>query len=89
MNYLLRLLAFALVVEGVCAQNIHLAQQTGVWNLMVVELSMYPGSSVQYIETAIATYESQSQCEAARRNIYTKFNSSTKCTLKKKSKVKV
>lgn len=64
-------------------------QKPESWDLKVVELVMYPGSSVQYNETVIATYDFQSQCEAARKSIFTKYNSSTKCSLKKKTKVNI
>ena len=89
MNNLLRFLAFVFVVESVCAESNNSAQQAGSWTLTVVEVLMYPGSSAPTKQTAIATYDSQLQCEAARRNIDAKFNSSTKCILKKKTKVNI
>lgn len=89
MNHLCLILAITLLPLGAYAQSDKPVQKPETWELMVVEVLMYPGSSVQYNQTVIATYNSQSQCEAARKNIYTKYNSSTKCSLKKKSKVNI
>lgn len=86
MKNLLRYLIVALMVGGAFAQINNNGQQ--IWILSVVELVMYPGSSVQYNETEIGTFNSQTLCEAARKYIPTKFNSSTKCSLKKKTKAK-
>ena len=89
MNYISHLLAITLLAQSAYAQSNKPVQKPESWDLMVVEMLMYPGSSVQYSQTVIATYDSQSQCEAARKSIYTKYNSSTKCSLKKKTKVNV
>ena len=89
MNYVSRLIALALVINSAYAQSNKPGQKPETWNLTVVEVLMYPGSAVQYNQTVIATYDFQSQCEAARKNILTKFNSSTKCILKKKTKVNI
>jgi len=86
MKNLLRYIAFALMLRGAFAQINNNGQQ--IWILSVVELVMYPGSSVQYNETAIGTFNSQMECDTARKYIPTKFNSSTKCSLKKNTKVK-
>jgi hypothetical protein len=89
MHYLLRLLAITLLAQSAYAQSNKPVQKPEIWELLVVETLMYPGSSVQYSQTVIATYDSQSQCEAARKSVLTKYNSSTKCNLKKKTKVNV
>jgi hypothetical protein len=89
MKYFLRFLFFFSMVGYACAQSNNTPQQAGTWKLMVVELVMYPGSSVQYKETLLATFDFQSQCEAARKGVDTRYNSSTKCVQQKKSKVNV
>jgi len=86
MKNLLRYLIVALMIGGAFAQVNNNGQQ--IWILSVVELVMYPGSSVQYNETEIGAFNSQTLCDAARKYIPTKFNSSTKCSLKKKTKAK-
>ena len=89
MKSLLRILCFSLLTVQVYAQGSKAPQQPGSWKLMVVELQMFPGSSVQYKETLLATYDFQSQCEAARKGVDARFNTSTKCVQQKKSKVNV
>jgi len=89
MNYIFRILAITLLAHSAYAQSNKSVQNPESWNLTVVEVLMYPGSAVQYNQTVLATYDYQSQCEAARKNIYTRFNSSAKCILKKKTKVNI
>ena len=89
MNYIFRLLAITLLLQSAYAQSNKSVQNPESWNLTVVEVLMYPGSAVQYNQTVLATYDYQSQCEAARKMVHTKFNSSTKCILKKKTKVNI
>ena len=89
MNYLYRFLAITMLLQSAYAQSNKSVQNPGSWNLTVVEVLMYPGSAVQYNQTVIATYDFQSQCEAARKMVHAKFNSSTKCILKKKTKVNI
>ncbi|NBW68938.1 MAG: hypothetical protein EBR47_09715 [Betaproteobacteria bacterium] len=89
MKKILCYFAFVLAVVSAYAQSGNAVQKPESWNLTVVEVLMYPGSSVQYNQTVIATYDSQSQCESARKYILTKFNSSTQCNLKKKTKVNI
>ena len=89
MNYFLRIIAVMLLLQSAYAQSSKPVQNPESWNLTVVEVLMYPGSAVQYNQTVIATYDFQSQCEAARKMVHTKFNSSTKCILKKKTKVNI
>ena len=86
MKNLVCYLVVALVAGGAFAQINNNGQQ--IWILSVVELAMYPGSSVQYYETEISAFNSQMECDTARKYIPTKFNSSTKCSLKKKTKAK-
>ncbi len=89
MNYIFRLLAITLLIQSAYAKSNKSVQNPENWNLTVVEMLMYPGSAVQYNQTVLATYDSQSQCELARKTIHTKFNSSAKCILKKKTKVNI
>ena len=89
MNYLYRFLAITMLLQSAYAQSNKSVQNPESWNLTVVEVLMYPGSAVQYNQTVLATYDYQSQCEAARKMVHTKFNSSTKCILKKKTKVNI
>jgi negative regulator of sigma E activity len=89
MRLLVRYLAFILVVQSAYAQSGKSVQKPESWNLTVVEILMYPGSSVQYNQTVIATYDWQSQCESARRTIQTKFNASVQCILKIKTKANI
>jgi hypothetical protein len=89
MKNFLRCLVFFFLFESAYAQGGNSVQKPETWNLTVVEALMYPGSSVQYNQTVIAIYDSQSQCESARRFVPTKFNSSTQCILKKKTKVNI
>jgi hypothetical protein len=88
MKNLLRYLVSALVVGGAYAQSGSPVQKPETWNLTIVEALMYPGSSVQYNQTVIATYDYKSQCESVRRTIQTKFNTSAQCILKIKPKGK-
>jgi hypothetical protein len=48
---------------------------------------MYPGSATTVQKTVIARYETVGQCEAARRNIDAKYNTSIECVIVGKKKV--
>jgi hypothetical protein len=88
MKNLLLYLTVALMVVGAYAQSGSPVQKPESWNLTIVEALMYPGSSVQYNQTVISTYDYKSQCESFRRTIQTKFNTSAQCILKIKPKAK-
>jgi len=89
MRYIFHLIVFTLLIQSAYAQSNKNVQNSENWNLTVVEVLMFPGSAVQYNQTVIATYATQSQCESARKMIPDRFNSSEKCIVKKKTKVNI
>jgi len=48
---------------------------------------MYPGSATAVQRTVVARYETVNQCEAARRNIDAKYNTSLECVAVGKKKI--
>jgi hypothetical protein len=58
-----------------------------MFDLVLTQLLMYPGSATTVQRTVIARYETVGQCEAARRNIDTKYNTSLECVAVGKKKV--
>jgi len=58
-----------------------------MYDLVLTMLLMYPGSATTVQKTVIARYETVGQCEAAGRNIDTKYNTSLECVAVGKKKV--
>jgi len=58
-----------------------------MYDLVLTMLLMYPGSATTVQKTVIARYETVGQCEAARRNIDARYNTSLECVIVGKKKV--
>ena len=58
-----------------------------MFELVLTQLLMYPGSATAVQRTVVARYETVGQCEAARRNIDTKYNTSLECVAVGKKKI--
>ena len=58
-----------------------------MFELVLTQLLMYPGSATTVQRTVVARYETVGQCETAKRHIDTRYNTSLECIAVGKKKL--